>query len=206
MTDRERIEILEAKIAFLMAVTTVQGQRLERLSPITVRTRPRAASLPIWWNVNEGDIRCVDGRLMRHDPQTADPDLETDVGKCPERAAQAREIAALRELPSKVVLAKAIFETGGSTQSRCRWGQRPCGCQDSALSSASEALRGLAALKGNGEGEIASSSRLSKQARQARTERINPRSASHLDLAAQGSRDQNAALQSKNRLFARHKV
>jgi hypothetical protein len=28
--------------------------------------------------------RCVDGRLMRHDPQFDDPDLETDVGECPE--------------------------------------------------------------------------------------------------------------------------
>ena len=27
-------------------------------------------------------IRCVDGRLMRHDPQPDDPYLETDVGKC----------------------------------------------------------------------------------------------------------------------------
>ena len=31
-----------------------------------------------------GDLRCVDGRLMRHDPQFDDPDLETDRGKCPE--------------------------------------------------------------------------------------------------------------------------
>lgn len=28
--------------------------------------------------------RCVDGRLMRHDPQPDDPGLETDIGKCPE--------------------------------------------------------------------------------------------------------------------------
>lgn len=28
--------------------------------------------------------RCVDGRLMRHDPQPDDPDLETDRGVCPE--------------------------------------------------------------------------------------------------------------------------
>lgn len=28
--------------------------------------------------------RCTDGRLMRHDPQHDDPDLETDIGKCPE--------------------------------------------------------------------------------------------------------------------------
>ena len=34
MTDRERIEILEAKIAFLMALTKVQGQRLERLENV----------------------------------------------------------------------------------------------------------------------------------------------------------------------------
>ena len=34
--------------------------------------------------MGRGEIRCVDGRLMRHDPQFDDPDLETDVGKCPE--------------------------------------------------------------------------------------------------------------------------
>jgi len=28
--------------------------------------------------------RCIDGRLMRHDPQPDDPNLETDIGKCPE--------------------------------------------------------------------------------------------------------------------------
>jgi hypothetical protein len=27
-------------------------------------------------------VRCIDGRLMRHDPQPDDPYLETDVGKC----------------------------------------------------------------------------------------------------------------------------
>jgi hypothetical protein len=27
--------------------------------------------------------RCVDGRVMRHDPQPDDPYLETDIGKCP---------------------------------------------------------------------------------------------------------------------------
>ena len=32
----------------------------------------------------KGDIRCVDGRLMRHDPQHDDPELETDRGECPE--------------------------------------------------------------------------------------------------------------------------
>jgi hypothetical protein len=32
----------------------------------------------------KGDIRCIDGRLMRHDPQTDDPDLETARGPCPE--------------------------------------------------------------------------------------------------------------------------
>ena len=30
------------------------------------------------------NVRCVDGRLMRHDPQPDDPYLETDVGKCEE--------------------------------------------------------------------------------------------------------------------------
>lgn len=28
--------------------------------------------------------RCVEGRLLRHDPQPDDPDLETDVGQCAE--------------------------------------------------------------------------------------------------------------------------
>lgn len=28
--------------------------------------------------------RCEDGRLMRHDPQPDDPNLETDRGKCPD--------------------------------------------------------------------------------------------------------------------------
>jgi hypothetical protein len=26
--------------------------------------------------------RCIDGRLMRHDPQPDDPNLETDIGEC----------------------------------------------------------------------------------------------------------------------------
>lgn len=31
----------------------------------------------------KGDLHCVDGRLLRHDPQHDDPDLETDIGQCP---------------------------------------------------------------------------------------------------------------------------
>ena len=31
-----------------------------------------------------GDLRCIDGRLWRHDPQSDDPDLETDIGVCPD--------------------------------------------------------------------------------------------------------------------------
>lgn len=31
-----------------------------------------------------GDTRCVEGRIMRHDPFFDDPDLETDVGACPD--------------------------------------------------------------------------------------------------------------------------
>jgi hypothetical protein len=27
--------------------------------------------------------RCVDGRMMRHDPQPDDPGFETDIGQCP---------------------------------------------------------------------------------------------------------------------------
>lgn len=30
------------------------------------------------------DYTCVDGRKMRHDPQTDDPYLQTDVGRCPD--------------------------------------------------------------------------------------------------------------------------
>ena len=32
----------------------------------------------------KGDLRCIDGRLWRHDPQFDDPDLETDIGICPD--------------------------------------------------------------------------------------------------------------------------
>ena len=32
----------------------------------------------------KGDLRCIEGRLMRHDPQDDDPYLETDVGECPD--------------------------------------------------------------------------------------------------------------------------
>ena len=31
----------------------------------------------------KSDLRCVEGRLMRHDPQFDDPELETDRGVCP---------------------------------------------------------------------------------------------------------------------------
>lgn len=31
-----------------------------------------------------GNMRCIDGRLMRHDPQFDDPEFETDVGQCPD--------------------------------------------------------------------------------------------------------------------------
>ncbi len=32
----------------------------------------------------KGDLYCVEGRLLRHDPQFDDPDLQTDVGQCPD--------------------------------------------------------------------------------------------------------------------------
>ena len=32
----------------------------------------------------KGDTRCIDGRLYRHDPQFDDPELETDIGQCPQ--------------------------------------------------------------------------------------------------------------------------
>lgn len=41
----------------------------------------------------KGDIRCVDGRLMRHDPQHDDPELETDVGRCPDCDGNGRNCA-----------------------------------------------------------------------------------------------------------------
>ena len=31
-----------------------------------------------------GDRRCIDGRWMEHRPQRDDPDLEVDVGSCPD--------------------------------------------------------------------------------------------------------------------------
>ena len=35
-------------------------------------------------NRHNRPTRCIDGRTMRHDPQPDDPELETDIGKCPE--------------------------------------------------------------------------------------------------------------------------
>lgn len=32
----------------------------------------------------KGDLACVGGRIMRHDPQPDDPELETDIGQCPD--------------------------------------------------------------------------------------------------------------------------
>ena len=34
--------------------------------------------------MSKGQTRCVEGRIYRHDPQHDDPDLETDIGQCPE--------------------------------------------------------------------------------------------------------------------------
>lgn len=31
----------------------------------------------------KGHIRCIEGRMFRHDPQPDDPYLETDFGECP---------------------------------------------------------------------------------------------------------------------------
>lgn len=36
------------------------------------------------WHTLGRPVRCVEGRLYRHDPQFDDPDLETDVGPCPD--------------------------------------------------------------------------------------------------------------------------
>lgn len=36
------------------------------------------------WLAPGRPVRCVEGRLWRHDPQHDDPDLETDVGACPD--------------------------------------------------------------------------------------------------------------------------
>ena len=32
----------------------------------------------------KNDLSCCNGRLMRHDPQPDDPELQTDVGECPD--------------------------------------------------------------------------------------------------------------------------
>lgn len=32
----------------------------------------------------KGHITCINGRLMHHTPQPDDPDLETDMGECPD--------------------------------------------------------------------------------------------------------------------------
>jgi hypothetical protein len=32
----------------------------------------------------KGDLHCIEGRLYRHDPWPDDPDLETNVGQCPD--------------------------------------------------------------------------------------------------------------------------
>lgn len=34
------------------------------------------------------DIYCVSGRLLRHDPQDDDPELQTDIGQCPDCSGQ----------------------------------------------------------------------------------------------------------------------
>lgn len=41
--------------------------------------------------------RCIDGRIMRHDPQPDDPSLETDIGKCPDCDGKGCEV---EELPT----------------------------------------------------------------------------------------------------------
>jgi hypothetical protein len=46
MTDGERIEILEGKIAFLMALTKVQGQRLARLENVPPSEDPPPPPFP----------------------------------------------------------------------------------------------------------------------------------------------------------------
>ena len=32
----------------------------------------------------KGDLHCVEGRLLRHDPQFDDPELQTDIDQCPD--------------------------------------------------------------------------------------------------------------------------
>lgn len=34
--------------------------------------------------MSKGDLWCIDGRLWRHDPQSDDPELQTDIGQCPD--------------------------------------------------------------------------------------------------------------------------
>lgn len=44
------------------------------------------------------EVRCIDGRAMRHDPQPDDPYLETDVGVCEKCDGEGCEAVIAREL------------------------------------------------------------------------------------------------------------
>jgi hypothetical protein len=48
----------------------------------------------------KGDTRCIEGRFYRHEPRPDDPDLETDVGECPE--CEGEGCRELDELPNCV--------------------------------------------------------------------------------------------------------
>lgn len=47
------------------------------------------------------DTRCVQGRLMRHDPQPDDPYFETDIGECPECEGESCDAPQERHIPRR---------------------------------------------------------------------------------------------------------
>lgn len=59
----------------------------------------------------KGDKRCVEGRLLRHDPQFDDPYLETDVGQCPDCGGAGCEEA--MTTPDDELLAQVVRKEGG---------------------------------------------------------------------------------------------
>ena len=69
-----------------------------------------------------GNRRCVDGRLMRHDPQHDDPDLETDIGECPDcggKGCPAPEPATVSK-PVMMCACGAVLENPAKYAEHCR--------------------------------------------------------------------------------------
>ena len=57
----------------------------------------------------KGDTRCDDGRLMRHDPQPDDPNLETELGKCPDCGGEGCDVLAERDHIERTIIAARAF-------------------------------------------------------------------------------------------------